>query len=177
VTPSVARYGGGMDTPPNPYRPLLGRWEAEGTAHLPDGGDRRHYWQIQFNSVLEDRAIQDVWITPPRTGPNVGKSENWGPFSNQYGTTIRVYDRKVGGWRCVWIDPCADYRAELVGRVVGGEIFQEGTGSDGNRVRWIFSDIGPDSFRWRAEVSKDGSAWHRLLDLFARRVADGEGSP
>ena len=79
----------------NPYRPLVGSWEAEATAHLPDGSNRRHHWQIRFDSVLEDRAIQDVWITPPRTGPHVGKSEPWGPFSNQYGTTIRVYDRKA----------------------------------------------------------------------------------
>ena len=162
-----------MDAPDNPYRPLIGRWEAEATAHLPDGATRRHYWQIRFQSALEDRAIQDVWITPPRDGPNVGKSEDWGPFSNQYGTTIRVYDRKTGGWRCTWIDPCADYRAELVGRVVGDEIVQEGTGSDGARVRWVFSDVRPDSFRWRAEVSKDGAPWHRLLDLVARRTPDG----
>jgi hypothetical protein len=155
----------------NPYRPLVGSWEAEATAHLPDGSKRRHHWQIRFDSVLEDRAIQDVWITPPRTGPHVGKSEPWGPFSNQYGTTIRVYDRKVDGWRCTWIDPCADYRAELVGRVRGDEIFQEGTGSDGAHLRWIFSDLRPDSFRWRAEISQDGGAtWHGLLEMLARRV-------
>jgi hypothetical protein len=39
----------------------------------------RHYWQIRFGWTLENRAIQDVWIAPPREGPNVGKSERWGP--------------------------------------------------------------------------------------------------
>ena len=152
------------------YDPLIGRWEAEGKAFLPDGSVRKHYWQIRFEKALEGRAIQDVWITPPREGPNVGKSERWGPFDNQYGTTIRVHDPKTDTWHATWIDPCANYRAELTGRAQDDGIFQEGSGSDGAGVRWIFSEIQTDSFRWRAEVSRDGGAtWYRVLDLFARR--------
>jgi hypothetical protein len=153
----------------NLYDPFLGCWEAEGHALLPTGA-RRHYWQMRFERILEGRAIQDVWITPPRTGPNVGKSERWGPFDNQYGTTIRVYDVAADVWRVNWIDPCANYRAELVGRPLDAGIFQEGSGSDGARLRWIFSDIGADSFRWHAEVSRDsGATWYRALELLARR--------
>ena len=48
-----------------------------------------HYWQIRFERVLEGRAIQDVWILR-RATPNVGRSERWGPFDNQYGMTLRV---------------------------------------------------------------------------------------
>jgi hypothetical protein len=77
------------------YGQFVGAWEAEGEAFLPDGARRRHYWQISFAWVLEGRAIQDVWITPPRRGPRVGQSQPWGPFSNQYGTTLRVYDPKL----------------------------------------------------------------------------------
>jgi hypothetical protein len=153
------------------YDPLIGRWEAEAKAFLPDGTSRRHFWQIRFERALEERAIQDVWITPPRDGPNVGKSERWGPFDNQYGVTIRVYDPKVDAWRVTWIDPCAGYRAELVGRAQDGGIFQEGTGSDGARLRWIFSDIAPGSFRWRAEVSRDeGATWYKAIELLAHRA-------
>ena len=50
------------------YGQLVGSWEAEAQAFLPDGATRRHYWQISFDWVLEGRAIQDVWITPPVTG-------------------------------------------------------------------------------------------------------------
>ena len=74
------------------YDRFIGRWEAEAQAFLPDGSARRHYWQIRFERVLEGRAIQDVWITPPRDGPNVGSSERWGPLDNQSGLTLRVYD-------------------------------------------------------------------------------------
>jgi hypothetical protein len=156
------------------YGRFVGRWEAEAQAFLPDGSARRHYWQIRFDWALEERAIQDVWITPPREGPNVGKSERWGPFDNQYGTTIRVYDPKIDAFRVTWIDPCAGYRAELVGRGRGEmrdfEIFQEGTGSDGTQLRWIFSDIARDSFRWRAELSRDGKSWFKAIQLLAQRA-------
>jgi hypothetical protein len=72
-----------------------------------------------------------------------------------------------------WIDPCAGYRAELVGRLRDGEIFQEGNGSDGARLRWIVSDICPASFRWRAEVSRDdGVHWYQVIELLANRVQE-----
>jgi hypothetical protein len=156
-----------------PYDRFIGRWEAEAQAFLPDGSARRHYWQIRFERVLEDRAIQDVWITPPRAGPNVGRSQRWGPFDNQYGMSLRVYDAKLDAWRVTWIDPCAGYRAELVGRQRGDEIFQEGEGSDGAALRWIFSDLRAESFRWRAEVSRDeGASWHKAIELLAQRAKE-----
>ena len=154
----------------NLYDGFIGHWEAQANAFLPDGTSRRHFWQIRFERALEGRAIQDVWITPPRDGPHVGQSERWGPFDNQYGMTIRVYEPQLDAWRVTWIDPCAGYRAELIGRPKGDEIVQEGKGSDGPGLRWIFSDIRADSFRWRAEVSSDeGAHWHKLIDLHAQR--------
>jgi hypothetical protein len=153
------------------YGQFIGQWDAEGQAFLSDGAVRRHYWQIRFGWILEGRAVQDVWITPPRAGSRVGHSEPWGPFTNQYGTTIRVYDPKIDAWRVTWIDPCTGYRADLVGRVRDGEIFQEGIGSDGARVRWIFSEINRGAFRWRAELSRDdGASWHKALELLAARA-------
>ena len=72
-----------------------------------------------------------------------------------------------------WIDPCAGYRAELVGRLQGDEIFQEGKGSDGTGLRWIFSDLRPDQFRWRAEISRDeGASWHKAIEMLARRTKE-----
>jgi hypothetical protein len=155
------------------YGQFVGAWEAEGEAFLPDGSRRRHYWQITFAYVLEGRAVQDVWITPQRRGRRVGQSQPWGPFSNQYGTTLRLYDPKIDAWRVTWLDPASGYRADLVGRAEGSGIFQEGTGSDGAMLRWIFSDIGERSFRWRAEVSRDhGTNWHKAIELLAER-SDG----
>jgi hypothetical protein len=153
------------------YGQFVGSWEAEALAFLPDRSTRKHFWQIHFSRVLEGRAIQDVWITPPRYGSRVGESQPWGRFSNQHGTSLRVYDPELDVWRVTWIDPAAGYRADLVGRPDGDGIFQEGTGSDGAGLRWIFSDIGGRSFRWRAEVSRDaGASWHKAIELHAQRV-------
>lgn len=153
------------------YGQFVGSWDAEALAFLPDRSTRKHYWQIHFSWVLEGRAIQDVWITPPRQGPRVHDSQPWGPFTNQYGTTLRVYDPKLDAWRVAWIDPAAGYRADLVGRADGNGIFQEGTGSDGAQLRWIFSDIDSRSFRWRSEVSRDrGVSWYKAIELLAQRV-------
>lgn len=153
------------------YGRFVGPWEAEGEAFLPDGSRRRHYWQIYFAWVLEGRAVQDVWITPPRRGRHVGQSQPWGPFSNQYGTTLRLYDPKIDAWRVTWLDPATGYRADLIGRAEANGIFQEGTGSDGARLRWIFSNIGERSFRWRAEVSRDdGATWRKAIELLAERA-------
>jgi hypothetical protein len=155
---------------PDLYGQFVGAWEAEGEAFLPDGSRRRHYWEIYFARALEGRAVQDVWITPPRRGRHVGQSQPWGPFSNQYGTTLRIYDPQLAAWRVTWLDPVAGYRADLIGRAQANGIFQEGTGSDGARLRWIFSEIWERSFRWRAEVSRDdGASWHKALELLAER--------
>jgi hypothetical protein len=150
---------------------FVGSWEAEAQAFQPDGTIRRHYWQISFDWVLEGRAIQDVWITPPRHGAHAGQSEPWGPFDNQYGTSLRVYDPKDDIWRVTWIDPCSNFRADLIGRAQDDGIFQEGTGSNGMHLRWIFSDITRNSFRWRAEISIDaGASWNKAIAMVAKRT-------
>lgn len=153
------------------YGRLVGDWEAEGTAYLPDGSRRRHWWHIHFAWVLEGRAIQDVWSTPVRHGPQQGRSEPWGDFSDQYGTSLRVYDAARDVWDVTWIDPRNGFSARLTGCERNGEIFQEGQGSNGTRLRWIFSDVRPDTFRWRAELSRNGGeTWFRALELQACRL-------
>jgi hypothetical protein len=154
------------------YGQFIGNWEADGRWCLPDGTIRQHHWQMHFDWVLEGRAIQDVWITPPRRGPrSTEQSEPWGGFGNQYGTTIRVYDPKIDAWQITYIDPCSGYQAKLIGRPRGDEIVQEGSGSDGALLRWVFSEISPNAFRWYAEISRDdGATWHKALEMFAQRT-------
>jgi len=37
-------------------------------------------------------------------------------------------------------------------------------------LRWCFTDIAPDSFTWRAEISPDCATWHFDERMLATRV-------
>jgi hypothetical protein len=88
-----------------------------------------------------------------------------------YGTTLRVYDPKLDAWHIHWIDPATGFQARMVGRAHGGDIVQEGTLENGARVRWSFSNIRADAFRWTGELSMDaGQSWKLQVDIAARRV-------
>ena len=42
---------------------------------------------------------------------------------------------------------------------------------DHPQLRWRFTDIGPDSFRWRAELSHDGgTTWTLDEEMLATRA-------
>jgi hypothetical protein len=123
--------------------------------HLDDGKTHEGKGEIHFVWALDGRAIQDVWILP-------------GAF---YGTTLRVYDPALDAWHILWSDPVKQYYTRQLGRARGRDIVQEGTTGEGVPVRWSFTDITPDSFRWRGERSLDGGkTWHLQADFRAQRV-------
>ena len=91
---------------------------------------------------------------------------------NSYGTTLRVYDPDIDAWRIQWTDPVTRNFLQIIGRADGDEIVQLGNGPDGKLMRWSFSEITPDSFLWRGEVSADqGATWRINTEFNARRRA------
>ena len=148
------------------YDALIGDWDLEAIDHLPDGTRRVQTGEVHFAWVLEGRAVQDVWIVPARaqrggTTPGPG---------NRYGTTLRIYDPADDVWRVTWFNPVTGMVNHLTGRRRGDEIFQEGTHPDDRPIRWIFSDVTPDSFHWRGEVSDDGGkTWRIEAEFFGQR--------
>ena len=105
--------------------------------------------------VLAGRAIQDVWILPGRF----------------HGTTLRIYDPAIDAWHILWHDPLKQYYTRQTGRARDGGIVQTGWTDTGEAVRWSFSGMTPDSFRWQAERSRDsGLTWQSQADLRVRRV-------
>src|SRR5439155_12465010 len=72
-----------------------------------------------------------------------------------YGTTLRFYDPKIDAWRIVWASASYHNFTLFTARRRGGEIVMDGEGVQ-PAVRWVFSDVTPQSFRWRALASKDG---------------------
>lgn len=148
------------------YGRLIGSWRITVFEYPENAPRREREGEWHFGWVLEGRAIQDVFIVPPR----VQRSAETPREGNRYGATLRIYDASRDEWRITWINPVTLAHNELVGRRRGDEIVQEGSDGDGQPYRWIFSDIKPDSFRWRSESSADGGkTWRLDAEFLARR--------
>lgn len=150
------------------YGWLIGSWELDVYHYWVDVKDRNIQGEVHFSWVLEGRAVQDVWIMPRR-------SERSGALDktcNMYGTSLRVWDSAIQAWRVTWINPVTGGHNELIGRWSGKDIMQVGVLPDGTPIRWIFSEITPDSFRWTGEaLSTDGQTWKLQGEFRARRIS------
>ena len=152
------------------YGWLVGQWDMDITTFAEDGTRHTGRGEIHAGWVLEGRAIQDVWMIPPR--PQRGPAAPAMPVAgNWYGTTLRVYDPGLDAWHILWSDPATQVYTRQIGRAQGKDIVQEGRHESGAILRWSFTEIERDSFHWRGEVSTDGGAsWRLQVDIRARRV-------
>jgi hypothetical protein len=142
---------------------FAGSWESAVTFTNADGTVGTGTGEIHAGLVLEGRATQDVWIFPRRGAPATDGQE--------YGTTIRFFDRSKGSWRSIWISPVNHVVREFRVRADGDEIFLEARTTRGLPQRWIFSAVTPNGFHWRNIVTPDdGRSWRVLEDVSARRV-------
>lgn len=135
------------------YGWLVGRWDLDITYYDDDGGTRRVTGWMVADWVLDGRAVQDVWHAE-------------GLF---HGTTLRVYDPALDAWHIHWTEPQLGIRLTQLGQADTAGIVQDGTLPDGSVIRWSFRDIGPDSFRWRDERSRDAETWQIKQEYQARR--------
>jgi uncharacterized protein len=151
---------------------LVGGWSAEVLDFDPNGHVRRGTGEWWFSWVLEGRALQDVWIVPVRSErtdmsgtPNGASSP-----SNRYGTSIRWFDRSSRQWKIVWINPVSGSMNQLARTRDGNRMILEGT-ADGQRIRWSFNEIRPDSFVWRGESLDTSRSWKLEAEFRLRRIA------
>lgn len=150
------------------YGWLIGGWEATVYDYAADGTARASSGEWHFGRVLEGRAIQDVWIAPPRSQRS---DKNLSKQNNRYGTSVRVYDKEISAWRVTWFNPVTGARNDLIGRRQGADIIQEGINGAGRKMRWSFKDITPTSFRWLGEsLEPDGKTWRLEAEFRARRM-------
>jgi len=151
------------------YGRFVGSWELDVTQFAEDGTCRRRKGEWHFGWALEGRAVQDVWIVPPRGELRRGDAA---ANINSYGTTLRVFDPRIDAWHIQWSDPVTQNYLHMIGRAQGCDIVQLGMTEDGRLIRWCFLDITPDSFLWRGESSTDGGAsWRVVIEFTARRTA------
>ena len=155
-----------IDAADDLYGWLIGSWDMDVLHYRVDLGNARRRGEIHFGWVLEGRAVQDVWIMPPPREPHAGLTS----ADTMYGTTLRVWDPALRAWRVTYINPLTGQRDELIGRRVGDDLVQIGTHADGTPIRWNFTDITRDSFRWTGvALAQDGVTWTLEAEFHARR--------
>jgi hypothetical protein len=152
---------------------LVGGWQAEVRDFDADGGTRTGVGEWWFAWVLEGRAMQDVWISPPRTargGTSQGTTAAIGASSNRYGTTLRTFEHARGRWRIRWTNPVSGAENQLEGRRKNDRIVLLGE-IDGVLHRWQFIDIRDDSFTWQGyQLQADGEHWALTAQFDLRRI-------
>lgn len=163
------------ETTPAPVREQFGRlvgvWSCQGERRQPDGSftktQGRSRWTFLY--ALAGQAIADVFEPP--TGQNPG-------------INLRLYLPEDDRWTLAWTTPrLARYdhfeaRAEGEELVMRGEIAAAGPFPD-HRAKITFFEIAADSFEWRYEAAKPGSAdgpWQLQSKIHCRRAEDSPGS-
>ena len=150
------------------YGWLVGSWKL----------DVLHYWATDVSArglkgevhaawVLQGLAVQDVWIMPRRPDRTAQLDRKW----NMYGTTLRVWDATIQGWRITWRNPAGDHHEEQIGHRVGKDIVQVGVRPNGTPTRWRFTEVTDQSFHWLGEsMQPDGKSWMLEGEFRARRT-------
>jgi len=156
------------------YGILLGSWEGEWVDHLPNE-EVRMSAEVHASWVLEGRALQDLWLVPAPKDRDPAKPPK---SALRHGTTLRIYDPKKDRWSINWFNPVSGVESHLEGRKEGDQIMQTGLDGNGQPTRWIFDEIHPDSFHWRAEGSSDdGKTWTCFAELAALRAVPSPLGP
>jgi uncharacterized protein len=145
---------------------FVGDWDAEWTGYQADTDiGQTAKGEIHFAWALDGRAIQDVWNFPAR------QEQRRGLPLDEWGSTLRYFDARRQQWTICFATPVNAATLLMTARGVGEEIWAQGVNLKGQPLRWIFSQITPDSFHWRNLVSEDeGRTWHLQEEVEARRM-------
>ena len=146
---------------------LVGGWEAEVRDFSLDGRVHEGTGEWWFSWVLEGRAMQDVWISPPRNARTATRAPQ--AAGNRYGTTIRHFDRKADAWHVTWINPVSGAGNHLAGRRDGDRMVLLGE-EQGTPIRWSFEHISASGFLWRGESRQADGSWRTEAEFRLRRI-------
>ena len=141
---------------------FVGSWDLTVTDVDADGTETVAEGEWHFAWVLGGRAVQDVWVVPGLAAADAGGVE--------HGSALRVYDPATDRWTVSWSGPVKQRFHRFHAAAEGDEVVLRSV--DGPpHLRWVFSDIRPDRFRWRNERSEDGEAWALVQWMDVRRRA------
>jgi hypothetical protein len=119
---------------------FAGSWSLECTEFEADGSSTVGLGEWHFGYALGGRATTDVWILP----------------GVEHGVSVRFPDPDAGAglWRSTWVGPGRRRTHTFLASRVDQEIVL-----DGDDLRWTFSDIEADAFRWRNEARRHDGTW------------------
>jgi len=145
------------------FAPFVGSWRLQVSWFDTDGRlSRQERGEWHFSWVLEGRAIQDIWIVPPRDARNQ-RSDLY-----DYGTSLRFFDPEIQAWRSTWIGPMHGLVRTFIAKRVDDQVVLETTEGREPTMRWSFSDMTSRSFIWRNEVWENDS-WRLQQSFQAQR--------
>ncbi|WP_433833043.1 hypothetical protein ACQP2E_17780 [Actinoplanes sp. CA-015351] len=131
---------------------FAGSWELDCTEYEPDGTTSVRRGEWHFGYALGGHATTDVWILP----------------GVEHGVSVRFPDPGAGPgvWRSTWVGPGRRRTHTFRAAAEGTEIVL-----DGGDLRWTFSDITADAFRWRNEARQPDGTWvvQQTFEVWRRR--------
>ncbi|MGY1691645.1 hypothetical protein [Geodermatophilus sp. SYSU D01105] len=148
------------------FVPLVGSWDLRVVDIAPDGTQSVRDGEWHFGWALDGRALADVWISPSRASRAAGAPDG------EWGLSLRFWDAALGAYRSTWHGPARGWVIPFTARPTADGLALEGE-RDGTRLRWVFSEVGPRSFRWRAEEDEDGRGFRVRQRFEATRAATG----
>ncbi|GAA3483177.1 hypothetical protein [Streptomyces yanii] len=146
---------------------LTGHWATQITYYPTNGSPaRRVSGEWEFSYALEGRAVLDVWQWP---GHEELLPAGRAP-GQECGLCVRIWDPRLQLWRFTFHGTARGDVVHMYARQIDDEIVMErAAGSD--LIRWTFTDITTDTFRWRNERSIDGGhTWRLDQGVSARRL-------
>lgn len=149
----------------NLYGCLVGEWDFDWYDHFDNPEPRHVKGEWIFQWILEGLAIQDIFICPSRATRDITPQPD-----AAFGTSVRMYNPQKKAWDVLYTEwGCATHlEARQTRNFWGDVIIQKVVGND--KLHWMFSDITPDSFRWRRMVlCIENNCWRMEADLHAVR--------
>lgn len=147
------------------FSPFIGAWDVEIFDLEGDGARRVSRGEWHFGWILEGRAVQDVFLAPPRGERRNGSVAR----GNRCATSLRVFDPVNGTWRVHYVNPVDRSEETLIARQQGKNIVQTGVNTQGISLRQTYADIGNDSFAVYRETAHADGDWKLESEYFAKR--------
>ncbi len=151
---------------------LVGHWTMSHAMTFPNGQTVQWTSTTEAVHVLGGRAVMEFdWFD---ADPNLPDAAT---------TIVRVYNRAMRRWECLYAANRAGTLLHFGGRQEGDRIVLHSFATDSSAPsipRYVFHGIGDDAYHWYAETSFDrGATFTKSWIIDARRVAEtpADGGP